>query len=203
MIRYAVLALRAAALAAAVIAPPLAAQGLDQIDGDPPRATRDAPLEVAVGIEVEQITSVDQKAENYGAVVVIRMEWQDPALAFDAEAEGQSFKLMRPEVFRDYMRARNDRPGLLDPQPAVQPLGAPGAAVGLSRRHRLLCRQVVADPSGAAFPVHALPVRPADLLLRDPVGAAQPPCHLQHARRPIGSGRYAGRRGMGTGARPY
>ena len=43
------------------------------------------PLEVAVGIEIDQITGIDQKAENFGAVVNIRMVWKDPLLAFDAD----------------------------------------------------------------------------------------------------------------------
>ena len=43
----------------------------------------DLPIGVRVGIQIDQITSVDQKAENFGAVGHIRMEWHDPNLAFE------------------------------------------------------------------------------------------------------------------------
>jgi hypothetical protein len=40
------------------------------------------PIEVKVGMKMEQISGVDQKAENFGVVVDMRMEWTDPRLAF-------------------------------------------------------------------------------------------------------------------------
>jgi hypothetical protein len=39
------------------------------------------PVEVNVGLKVNQITGIDQKAENFGAVVTMIMEWNEPALA--------------------------------------------------------------------------------------------------------------------------
>lgn len=84
----------------------LATAGLDTLDGVPPRVSVDEPLQVAVGIEIEQITSVDQKSENYGAVAVIRMAWTDPALAFDPVEEGTDFKLFKPQGFLAYAAER-------------------------------------------------------------------------------------------------
>lgn len=59
----------------------------------------DDPLVIKVGIEVEQITSVDQKSENFGAVSTIRMEWHDPALAYDPAVVGGEVKVMAPPDF--------------------------------------------------------------------------------------------------------
>lgn len=42
----------------------------------------DLPIKVKVGLKIEQITHVDQKAENFGAVGKLRLEWDDPNLAF-------------------------------------------------------------------------------------------------------------------------
>ena len=38
------------------------------------------PLDVQVGIQIDQITGINQKSENYGAVIVIGMQWSDPNL---------------------------------------------------------------------------------------------------------------------------
>jgi hypothetical protein len=45
------------------------------------------PMPVKIGIKLEQITDVDQKAENYTAVVFLTLQWQDPNLAFRTTSE--------------------------------------------------------------------------------------------------------------------
>ncbi|WP_170382123.1 hypothetical protein [Ruegeria atlantica] len=74
-------------------------RGLGTLVGTP-----ENPLQVGIGIRIDQVTSVDQKAENYGAVVVLRAEWTDPALAFDREAVGRDFQVFNPPALADHAR---------------------------------------------------------------------------------------------------
>jgi len=60
---------------------------------------RDAPLEVSIGIEIDQISFVDQKSENFGVVGTIRADWHDPALAFDPAEYGRNYRIMKPAAF--------------------------------------------------------------------------------------------------------
>ncbi len=53
------------------------------------------PIVVKVGFELDQITGVDQRSENYGIVGNIWMEWTDPELAFSPDECNCSYKLYR------------------------------------------------------------------------------------------------------------
>ncbi|MFY2824379.1 hypothetical protein [Ruegeria sp. MALMAid1280] len=66
--------------------------------------TPENPLQVGIGIRIDQVTSVDQKAENYGAVVVLRVEWTDPALAFDRDEVGREIQVFNPSGLADHAR---------------------------------------------------------------------------------------------------
>ncbi|WP_301664057.1 hypothetical protein [Methanoculleus frigidifontis] len=53
------------------------------------------PIRVMVGFELDQITAVDQQAENFGVVGNIWMRWTDPALAFSPDECNCQFKVYR------------------------------------------------------------------------------------------------------------
>ena len=53
------------------------------------------PIKVKTGIELEQLTSIDQKNENFGVVANIWMEWNDPRLAFSPDTCDCSYKVYR------------------------------------------------------------------------------------------------------------
>lgn len=70
-------------------------------------ATLENPLEVQVGISIDQITSVDQKSENYGAVATIRMEWTDPALAYSPDEIGRNYQAYKTDRFLELAAEKN------------------------------------------------------------------------------------------------
>jgi hypothetical protein len=52
------------------------------------------PIEVDVGVKLQQITNIDQAGEMYGAVYTLQIRWTDPELAFspaDCQCEFKSF----------------------------------------------------------------------------------------------------------------
>jgi len=78
----------------------------DVLTGQATPTTRPAvnePTEVKVGMKMEQITGVDQKSENFGAVVDLRLEWTDPALAFSPDECQCRFQTLRLGAFDSYL----------------------------------------------------------------------------------------------------
>ncbi|UHD14732.1 ligand-gated ion channel [Thiocapsa bogorovii] len=73
------------------------------------------PIPVRIGVKLQQITAVDQKAENYGVVATLVMHWTDPALAFNPETINDRFKILTGDAFS----AEMSRLGLLWPQYTV------------------------------------------------------------------------------------
>jgi hypothetical protein len=73
------------------------------------------PIPVRIGFKLQQITGVDQKAENFGVVGTLVMHWRDPALAFDPETAQDRFKVFTGDAFSAEMSRR----GQLWPQYTV------------------------------------------------------------------------------------
>jgi len=69
------------------------------------RMLRD-PIDVGIGVRLQQITSVEQKSENFGVVGTLVLHWKDPALAFDPETVQDRFMLFEGDAFSAEMARR-------------------------------------------------------------------------------------------------
>jgi hypothetical protein len=66
------------------------------------RGAPSEPIEIRVGVQIHQITFVNQKAENFGVVGTLRLEWEDSKLTFDAEEFGREYKVYDEAAFRKF-----------------------------------------------------------------------------------------------------
>ncbi len=70
-------------------------------------AVLQAPIPVKVGVELDQITGVDQVSENFAVVANIWMQWNDPALAFSPDECDCRVKIYRS--IDDFVTAEGSR----------------------------------------------------------------------------------------------
>lgn len=71
-----------------------------------PPAMAEEPLEVGIVLKVSQITSINQKAENFGVVATLRMEWLTPELAVASGKQVPKQRLYKAEEFLKILTER-------------------------------------------------------------------------------------------------
>lgn len=71
---------------------------------------RTTPQQVGVGITIDQITFVDQQAENFGIVGTLFLKADYPQFAFDAAAHGSDVKTYSNEAFRQLLNDAGAQP---------------------------------------------------------------------------------------------
>jgi hypothetical protein len=65
------------------------------------------PIDVDVGVKLQQITNIDQAGEQYGAVYTFQMRWTDPQLAFSPDDCQCDFKLFSGDDFEKFVTAND------------------------------------------------------------------------------------------------
>jgi hypothetical protein len=74
--------------------------GIAAVEG---RAVVREPIEVKIGVRMEQIVEMDQQAEFFTAVASLQLEWTDPALAFNPETCHCDFLTFSGNDFNQYV----------------------------------------------------------------------------------------------------
>lgn len=83
-----------------------APQVLEGQDTEYGREVLKTPIPVAVSMQLDQITAVDQKSENFSAVANLRFDWTDPALAYDPATCNCAFQTFTAGSFVNYVSNR-------------------------------------------------------------------------------------------------
>jgi len=95
-----------AAILCLFIAPLTAAEGKG--------ADAASPVEVRIGLTVDQITAIDQREENFSVVASLRANYRDPELAYTAAQGDPPFRLFHLSDFLKYAQERKSHwPGIV------------------------------------------------------------------------------------------
>jgi hypothetical protein len=109
-----------------------------QCNGEPGgREILQHAIPVSIGVKLQQLTSVNQKSENFGVVATIVMHWKDPRLAYNPEKVPDRFKVFMGDAFS----AEMNRQGQAWPQYTI---------VNQQNRQWVQNRFVVVQPDGEA-----------------------------------------------------
>ena len=95
---------------------PTTAQPEERLHAALDNVAPERPYEVSIGVQIEQVVSINQRDENFEVVGNLRMQWQDPKLAFDERQFGQSFRMLSREAFAKFA----DERGIFAPAFAIQ-----------------------------------------------------------------------------------
>lgn len=74
------------------------------------------PTPVEIGVRLEQLTNIDQRAENFSAVIQMRMRYREPALAVEPGSDTPGARLLTLGAFLKLVEER----GLQWPEPHMQ-----------------------------------------------------------------------------------
>lgn len=64
------------------------------------------PLQVGLGLMINQITEVDQKSENFTAVYTLQLHYRDPQLAYESAAGDPPFRMYTTGGFKTLVQSK-------------------------------------------------------------------------------------------------
>ena len=83
---------------------PVTAQGFGPVEMTKLSPPNGGPMQVGVGVKIDQITFVDQQAENFGVVGTLMLRAKFPELVFFPKEGESSFRSYSPDTFAELAR---------------------------------------------------------------------------------------------------
>ena len=79
------------------------AQSGDRFHSAIESAAPDEPYLAEIGVQIKQIVDINQKSENFQVVGNLRIEWDEPRLAFDSAEHIHAYKIFTQDSFTKYV----------------------------------------------------------------------------------------------------